>query len=294
VIAPPGVDVKPALEFQLKDIYDYDFIISANPLYTTYEDEYICAGHITDTLYQRRSWKRLVFLIVREASNLYYSRLLICKDQNIAKSQMVYLIREARHMGVALGLDSLRLLSIDIDIRELTDFLIIKRMGISGLPKDIKWLYKYYREEPVRTMAPSDFIMVCKTGGLCHGAFQKIPWHKQESEDIVSITGLDIQYSIGEQVEGYAQSQNVTDLQHCEIIRLYVEDGIGMDRIASQPTIMRSSNTVWRLIRNHNVDVTTQGACPKCQRGRGKYPHQILARDEDLVTSDGSSAKSSV
>ncbi len=43
-------------------------------------------------------------MIVREATNLYFSRLKIVANQTLAKSEMVYLIREARHAGVALGL----------------------------------------------------------------------------------------------------------------------------------------------------------------------------------------------
>ncbi|MCJ7633777.1 hypothetical protein MUP77_15495, partial [Candidatus Bathyarchaeota archaeon] len=72
-------------------------------------------------LYKRMHYKRLVFLVCREAANFYYSRLNVSDSQIFAKSQMIYLIREARHMGLALGLDSIRYYAIDIDIRNLSD-----------------------------------------------------------------------------------------------------------------------------------------------------------------------------
>ena len=46
-----------------------------------------------------------------------------------------YLIREARHMGIALGLDSVRYYAIDIDIRNLADYMILKAQGVQELAK---------------------------------------------------------------------------------------------------------------------------------------------------------------
>ncbi len=36
------------------------------------------------------------------------------------------MIRESRHMGVALGLDTLKFTSIDLDIRAVLDYLCLK------------------------------------------------------------------------------------------------------------------------------------------------------------------------
>jgi hypothetical protein len=40
-----------------------------------------------------------------------------------------------------LALDSVRFFSIDIDIRTLADYLILKSQGMQGLSRDLKWLY---------------------------------------------------------------------------------------------------------------------------------------------------------
>jgi len=62
------------------------------------DQEFLYAAKLTDLLYKRLHYKRLVHLIVREAANFYYSRLKVSDSQTFAKSQMIYLIREARHV----------------------------------------------------------------------------------------------------------------------------------------------------------------------------------------------------
>jgi hypothetical protein len=48
------------------------------------------------------------------------------------------MIREARHMGLVLGFDSIRYYAIDIDIRNLADYLILKAQGVQGLARDLQ------------------------------------------------------------------------------------------------------------------------------------------------------------
>jgi hypothetical protein len=99
------------------------------------DDEFINAALLTDKIYKRLSWKRLVYCLAQEAANLFYSRLKISESQVVSKAMMTYLIREARHVGMALGLDSTRYYSIDI--RNLSDFVILKSQGMTGLTKDL-------------------------------------------------------------------------------------------------------------------------------------------------------------
>jgi hypothetical protein len=55
--------------------------------------------------------------VTREASNLFYARLRLSNNQLAAKTEFIYMIREMRHCGVALGLDTLKYTSIDFDVR---------------------------------------------------------------------------------------------------------------------------------------------------------------------------------
>lgn len=172
--------MKNVKDFRLRDFTDYDVLISASPLYANADQQFLETNKLTDFLYKRFTWNRLVYAIVREASNLYYSRLKVSENQLVAKASFIYMLREARHMGVALGLDNLRFYSIDIDVRNLADYTVIKSQGVHGLPKDLKWMYKYFYSGLVRNMKPSQFILITKRGRIGYGIFHEIPWHKQE------------------------------------------------------------------------------------------------------------------
>ncbi len=56
----------------------------------------------------------------------------------------------------------------------------------------------------------------------------------------------------------------VGDKEHAEIIRLYVEEGLGMNKIAEQ--IGRSSRTPLKHIHQHNSKIERGGFCPSCRR----------------------------
>lgn len=108
--------VKSVESVSLSDFENYDIIINSSPLYLNVDQEFLYAAKLTDLLYKRLHYKRFVYLIVREAANFYYSRLKVSDNQIFAKSQMIYPLREARHVGLSLGLDSIRWYAIDIDI----------------------------------------------------------------------------------------------------------------------------------------------------------------------------------
>lgn len=68
----------------------------------------------------------------------------VAENKTQAKAEMGYLIREARHMGVAMGLDTQRYKAVDIDIRSTIDYLFFKCLGIDGLPRDLHWVYRFF------------------------------------------------------------------------------------------------------------------------------------------------------
>ncbi len=180
----------------LKDLEDYDLIISSNPLYLNPEQEFYCAGKILDLMYKRFTYKRLVCLMVREAANLFYARLKVSDDQILAKAQCTYLMRESRHMGICALLDSLKLTSVDSDVRNLTDYMVLKSQGLFGLPPDLKWLYSYFNPHILRNMPKDKFFIVSKGGALGLGEFPYHSWHKDVKEHIVKQVGLEIEYGV--------------------------------------------------------------------------------------------------
>ena len=274
-------DVKQVDKLRIRDFEEYDIVISSSPLYLSIDQEFIYAAKITDLLYRRRHYKRLVNLLCREAANFYYSRLKVSESQVFAKAQMVYLIREARHMGIALSLDSVRFYSIDIDIRSLADFMVIKSQGITGLTRDLKWLYSLVNPHLVRKLRQNQFILLASDGSVGFGIFPEVEWHKREKEDIMRSVGVHVEYGKELKESEYRGSfKTVSDKEHVEIIRLYVEENLGMTKIATQ--IGRSGKTTMDHVHKHNSSVERSGFCPSCKRVGSPFQKRIARKGEAI------------
>lgn len=261
-------DVKKAAKLTLADLEKYDLIISASALYSSIEDEFTNAGLITDRIYQRFHWKRRVAVIIRECANFLYSRLKISDTQQLAKSSMTYLTRESRHMGLSLLMDSLRWYSVDIDVRSLADYVIIKAQGITGLTKELQFLYSFFRPEVVRNIPPQFFYITTRKGAIGAGEFKMPEWHKREKENILNATGLKIEY--GEEIEAGENRgtfRTIGDKEHAEIVVLYIQ-GQSMNKISKQ--VNRSTKSVKDHIDSHNLSVERSSFCPSCRRVHSK------------------------
>lgn len=136
-------DAKSVSEVKLSDFEKYRVVLSCSAFHSGVEAEFQAMNQIVLTLYRRTHWEHLWFLMIREASNFIYSRLKISPNQTIAKADFLYLLREARHMGYPTGVDTLRWTGMDADARGIADYLFIKRVGVTGLPKELHFLYAY-------------------------------------------------------------------------------------------------------------------------------------------------------
>jgi hypothetical protein len=269
--------VKSVESVKLSDFEEYDIVVSASPLYLSIDQEFSHAAKLTDLLYKRLHYKRLVYMVCREAANFYYSRLKVSDNQVFAKSQMIYLIREARHMGIALGLDSVRFYAIDIDIRNLADYMILKAQGVQGLAKDLSWLYSYFSPSIIRNMKPQYFFIVTSKGALGLGEFPFHEWHKREKENILKAVGVKVEY--GEPLyEGEYRGtfRTVSDKEHAGMIRLYVEEGLSMNKIAKQ--LNRSSRTPLMQIQKHNQQIKRADFCLTCRRAKSNHEREYARR----------------
>ena len=262
--------VKLADALCLEDFDKYDIIISASPLYLNIDQEFADAAKIEDTLFRRLHYKRLIYLCCREAANIYFSRLKVSDNQTYAKAYMVYLIRESRHMGVSLGLDTIRTYAIDIDIRELSDYLLLKAQGVRGLSRDLRWLYRFVNPSLLRKLTPNRFIVVTKTGAIGYGTFPEVPWHKQEKEDILKEVGVNVQYGTPSLESLYKGTyKTVSDKEHVRIIEAYDKEGIGMNALGDK--FKRSSRTIKVHLESHNNDIARIGFCTPCKRAQSEY-----------------------
>ena len=285
-------DVKHIDTLTLSDFENYDIVISPSPFYLNLDHEYSAAAKITDLLYRRLYYRRLIFCIVREAANLYYSRLKISHNQTQAKSEMIYLIRESRHLGLALGLDSLRWHAIDIDIRSLSDYIVIKNVGQVGLIRELKWLYYYVEPHLLRHITQDKFIILTKRGSIGLGVFPYPKWHKKEKENILREVGIEVEY--GEEMhlgEDRGTYRTVSDKEHAEIICLYVDEACSIHDIAELKG--RSPRTINVHIRRHNREVEEKGICLACKRANSPYAKIVVKRGGYMYTTEQPQLKAS-
>jgi hypothetical protein len=272
-----GLDVEMVENLSLKDLERYDLVISSRPLFLNRDHEFYSLGKLVSLLYKRLHWIRLLCLVCREASSLWYSRVKVSESQSDQKAESLYLLREARHMGLSLCLDSLRLLGIDVDLRSHVDYLFLKAMGLDGLDDSMRFLYHFFDPRFIRSMKPWEFILACRSGSLGVGHFSYHSWHKVEKENIVANVGLKIEY--GKEIEkpkDMGSFKTVGDKQHMEIIRLYADEGKGYNIIAEE--MGRSSRTPYIHVHKHNDAVERSGFCVICRRAGGEYTGQIVKR----------------
>ena len=68
----------------------------------------------------------------------------------------------------------------------------------------------------------------------------------------------------------------VSDKEHVDIIRLYVEESKGASAIGE--FLHRSSRTPLEHIKTHNKAVERSGFCGACKRARGEYFNMVVSR----------------
>lgn len=160
----------------------------------------------------------------------------------------------------------------------LAGYLILKVQGVQGLASDLQWLYSYFNPATVRNMPPQYFIMISKTGALGLGEFPFPEWHKKEKENVLSNVGIEVEY--GEPLcEGEYRGtfRTVGDKEHAEIIRLYIEESLGINKIAE--ILARSSRTPLVQIQRHNKAIERSGFCPAYRRVKSQYENVIAQRN---------------
>ncbi len=258
-------------EGRARDFETYDIMISSSPLYSSPSDEFTQVARLTDLLYKRLSWRRLIFCVVREAANLYYSRLRVAENQINAKADMVYLIREARHMGLAMGLDTLKFTSIDIDIRAVADYMIMKSQGVAGLLDNLNFLYGFIEPHVFRKMPPGNFVIMTRSSSIGLGAFPELPWHKQERENILRVLGISVEHG-----EERGTFKTIGDEEHVEILKLYLNDKLSMGKVAGLKD--RSPASIKSQIDRHNEAIKRVGFCSVCKKARGQYFKDLATR----------------
>jgi len=249
-------------ELSLKDFQDYDIITSVHAFYGNSEEEFKGLNRILGILYQRTHWNEPWFLMVREAANFIYSRIKLTKNQFEAKADFIYLLREARHMGYAIGVDTIRWTAIDVEIRDVSDYTFLKSMGRKGLPPDLRFIYRYINPYSMMRMKPNQFVLITDSGAIGIGNSDYPAWHKEEKEDLVNELGIELQHG---PIPDYGNERRntVSDFEHVEIVKKYAELK-SMQKVAK--ALGRSPATVKAHIDVHEGYEKSLQPCPKCSR----------------------------
>jgi len=267
-------DSKPAINFKLSDLNNYDIIISSGPLYSSLDQELSEVNTVVDQCFTRHAYKRIFYVIAREAANIAYSRLKVVSGSNI-KSVLLVFIREMRHSGFALGIDTQKVTSIDLDIRTSLDYLLLKSLGYLGLPDELRWMYSIYNPYKLQNMPHDHFVAVTKQGGTGVGNFPYHDWHKVPGEDILKETGIEVEH--GEIPLPTIKGGRKGDLTHKRIIELY-KSGLSYNAIEAAFNGEVTHGTVGNHIKRHNKDVKEIGVCPKCRRSESEYASQLIEK----------------
>jgi len=257
-------------DLRLDSFRNYDVILSVSAFYNDLKTEHLGIKALMDLLWQRTYWHDVWYLLIRETANLIYSRISVGEDQTKAKAYLIYVLREARHMGYAVGADAIRYMSVDIDLRALADFTFIKACGQQGLPRSLKWVYKYYRPYSIMRMPVDRFIMITKKGTLGRGSFEYPLWHKTEKENMLKV--FDIQPEYGDPID-YGKRSGVSDFEHERAMRLRSQK-VTFEKILS--IVGYTQTTIRTHVKKHNRSVDRQGFCPICKRVKSNLANQKI------------------
>lgn len=272
-------EVKNAVDLKLSDLDKFKVIISCSAFYSRIEEEWYTITKLMNKLWHRSHWKHPNCLLMREASNLIYARLSLGETQYLAKSYLIYVIREMRHCGFAVALDTIRWYGIDIDIRTIADYTFIKAQGIEGLPASLRFLYRYFRPFGIARTPVHAFAIVSRKAPLGFGTSTLPYWHKLEREDLLEQFDIRIDYrELPHEPQG--KMAKVGDYEHLRIVKARMtlkgkkDKTIGMEELAVR--LGRSSATVFKHITMHNNMVHAVGECDRCNRVGSEYAKVVI------------------
>ncbi len=247
-------------DLSLRLIEEHDVITTVEQFFGNEDDYYTALGTIVNILWKQRNfWVQPYFVLVREAGNWIYARNKVVRNDGYAKAEFIKSMREARHHGLACGLDTLRWTNLDKEIRDLADYTWIKKLGATGLPEDLHWLYGIFLPFSLMQMKPNVFAISTASGSVGYGTFTMPIWHKTEHEDILKITGIEIK-SCTEAVPK-ERKHNLGAFEHCQIIKTYFET---KSMIETAKKTDRSYKTIYNHIQQHNDDIRNLKECQQC------------------------------
>ncbi len=235
-------------EFTLKKAEEYEIVVTTPRFYKSENEQYRALSRIVDCLkwrdefLQKDGSLKIDCLLVREARKLLTSRIVAgaARDIQAAERDFIDLHDEGYHVGVSFLIDTLRPGALEINIREIANYTIIKRIGKMELPRQYWHLAKYFNNDwdYIRGMPLDEFILQTDKNAVCNGHFDKVPWHIVRGESLITKLGISIVTEPGisiSPVSTYTNSDaRKVDLEaHLKIIKLKSE-GLSYEKVARE------------------------------------------------------------
>lgn len=278
-------DQKDANKLTPADYSGYDLILSS-PKFFMDEDgtrDYTSMGRFVRRLLIHREGARpIIYCIIREASEVIYSRIKADERQDETKAQMLSLLGQARHIGIALGLDTQRAMNVDKAFRDLADHTVFKRPRGENVPEEKQFCYRYVDLQRMLRMEKNQFVVV-DTTGVGEGLNYMPEWHKREEDIILPQLGV-VQTFIRAPVEGKERGdyKTIGDEDHAQMMRLLQEgDGkrarYSMNEVADAWGVSTATPS-YHVNKLHNPAVLEHGLCVRCERVGGKFAREVVGR----------------
>lgn len=267
LVTGPNVDVKGSSwdtckmgDLTLDKMLGYEVVTTADSFFSSQLSRYEAVNMMTELFWDRLEWDYPIGVVIREASNYIYSRI-VNQSFNIKEAKADFLVfqREIRHFGFSLLVDTVRWTSIDKEMRDLADLLFIKRVGSQGLPDDLRFLYRWLAPLSVARMKAERFMVITDLASVGIGRSDRVLFHKEEGIDLMKELGLSVEVGEEAPVKPLNAVQNDT---HAKMMAL-IESGVKYTEIARRVSI-GSNATVARHLRLHNDAVKERGVCPEC------------------------------
>lgn len=265
-------------DLTLADIEEHDITTTTQMFHSTLPDYYAAIGDILSIIEKRIFWDDPWSLTIREAGDWGRARTKVVKDDEGAKQDLIRFYRQNRHHGLAVLMDTLRWTNIDKEIRDLSNYICIKKIGIQMLPKDLRFLYRYWNPRSLMKLPNQLFGLITDNRSIGVGKFDYPTWHKSTKENILKSTGIEIMdQETGERTNKH--NYNIGDLDHAEIIEKYMQlKSVG--KVATE--LVRSKSTISSHISQHNRFVQKKQECPKCRNAKS-----IFSKDTIIKTKEG-------
>jgi hypothetical protein len=262
-------------DLTLKDITDHDITTTTQMFYNTLQDYYAALGEVIDVLEKRLFWDYPWALCIREAGDWGRARTKVVADDEGAKMDLIRFYRQNRHHGLAVLMDTLRWTNIDKEIRDLSNIICVKKIGIQLLPKDLRFLYKYWKPRSLMKLPNNLFGIITDNRSIGIGRFDYPEWHKEEKENILLTTGIEIGSTESTDSGKEERRYGVGDLDHAAIIEKYIELQ-SIRKVASE--LVRSLSTISNHIKEHNLSVKRVGECQKCKHSKSTFSKDTIIK----------------